>query len=367
MKNRYRRTYRSGISTKRLILVGSLLFGTALGVSATSTYAWYSIQERFRVTGLSMTLDYDPMYLQVGKREADGSTTYKTDEKGELVPYTLEDFGQQDIKLGNISNMFHGDYAYGKQFTPYFYSGYSPGGSKGKTAEASKDTYVQMEFNVTAPKNALLYLNPASEAVPNEPENSKAAIAHDKDFAELQNVTNAARVSFYSYSRGGHPFYNIAELGEHEEVSYAGPLDLMGLGRYDVNAENEEIIYGEVGESSLVYTAPLSEDIVVNPKEKRNVFNSTHQAPHRMLDEEKSDIRFAKEDAKPLSEFIYDETPGEHPIPIAALPAGEETRVVVSIFLEGWDHDMTEALAYASFDFSLGFVAVFDEAADQYL
>jgi len=28
---------------------------------------------------------------------------------------------------------------------------------------------------------------------------------------------------------------------------------------------------------------------------------------------------------------------------------------------------MTEALAYASFDFSLGFVAVFDEAADQYL
>ena len=367
MKNRYRRTYRSGISTKRLILVGSLLFGTALGVSATSTYAWYTIQERFRITGLSMTLDYDPMYLQVGKREEDGSTTYKTDEHGELVPYTLKDFGQEDIKLGNISNMFHDDYLCDKDFTPYFHTGYVPGGVNGKTAKASRDTYVQMEFNVTAPKNALLYLNPASEAVPNEAENSKAAIAHDKNFEDLQNVTNAARVSFYSYSRGGHPFYNIAELGKHEEVSYAGPLDLMGLGRYDYNGENQEIIYGEVGESSLVYTDPLTEDVVVNPGKRRNVFNSTHQAPNRMLDEEKSDIKFAKEGAKPLSEFIYDETPGEHPVPIAALAKDEPTRVVISIFLEGWDHDMTEALSYASFDFSLGFVAVFDEAADQYL
>ena len=312
-----------------------------------------------------MTLDYDAEYLKVGKREADGSTTYK--ENGD--PFTLVDFyGSEDKvpKLGNISNMFHQEWGsqYGPTFTPYFYSGYRVGGVSGKTDKASNDTYVQMEFNITSPRDAYLYLNPSSEAVPNEEANRQAAIAHDKDFTELQNVLNASRVSFYSYSRGGKAFYNIAELGDkHEDVSYAGPLDLMGTGGYNLDQENQEIIFGEKGQSSLVYTDPLEEDIVVEPGKKRNVFNSTHKAGTRMIDKERSELDYAREGALPLSEFIYDETPGEDPIPLAALPKDEETRLVVSIFLEGWDLDMTDSLACASFDFSLGFVAVFDEAA----
>ena len=361
-KNRYRRTYRSGISTKKLALVGSLLFGLALSVSATSTYAWYAIQEKYRIAGLSMTLDFDDEYLQVGKKDGNGEITYQEE------PYTLEDFGQQDKRLGNISNMYHDTYEFSEDFVPYFYSGYRPGGSIGKTSVAEDSTFVQMEFYCKVSHNAFLYLNPASNASPNNEANQQTASAHHVDFEDLQNVTNAARVSFYSYSRGGTPFYHIAELSDqHEEVDYAGPLDLVGSGHYDVDAEGKEIIYGEINDSILTHTAPLEEDEVVKPGARRNVFNSTHKKGTRKLDVENSELDYSREGAKPLDSYIYEEEPGIHPIPIAALAKDEPTRVVVSIFLEGWDYDMTEALCYASFDFSLGFVAVYDEAASEYL
>ena len=359
--NLYRRTYRPGNSTKRLLLAGSLVFACAIGVSATSTYAWYAISASYNITGLSMTIDGSNEYLKIGRKEGE-EITFKEDG-----PYTLEDFGQEDIKLGNISNMFHDEYEVGADFTPYFYSAYRPGGSTGKTERAARTDYVQMEFYVETSKNALIYLNEESSASPNYEANVKTAELEGKSLEDLQNVTNASRVSFYSYSKGGHAFYNIASLGEHEEVEYAGNLDLLGRQRYDYNADDEEIVYGQINDSDIRYGEPLKEDIQKDPNLRYNCFNANHEKGRKMVDVERSTLNYAQEGAHALADYIYVDEPGVHPIPLAATKGGEATRLVVSIFLEGWDHDMTEALALASFDFSLGFIAVFDEAANRYL
>ena len=354
-KASYQKQYRNpGLSTRKLFLIAVATFASAIAVSATSTYAWYAITEKFHIVGLNMTIDHDDTVFKLG-RKVGGEIQWQGEE-----PYSLKDFGYDSPTLGNISNMFHDEYpsSYDASFSPYFYKGYRPGESTRKS-EVSNDKfaneYVQLEFFIEVSEDALIYLTPTSHASPAVEANAQTAANKGVNLDDLNNVTEASRISFYSEYG-----YVVAELGEEDEdVSYAGELDLFGDGYFDANGNGEETLFGQYS-GTPTYGAPLTEDEDVPEGVKMDIFHAKHKAGNRKLDP--TSYQSKKEIAHPLSYYAFDDGyGGKHPVAVAK--ANQENRLVVSIYLEGWDHDMTSALIYASFGFELGFIAVFDPAA----
>lgn len=350
----YKQYRNSGLSTRKLFLIATATFASAIAVSATSTYAWYAITEKFRIAGLKMTIDHDDSVFKLG-RKVDGEIKWQADE-----PYSLSDFGYDNPTLNNISNMFHDEYpsSYDDTFSPYFYKGYRPGGSTTKTQEATdrfEDGFVQLEFFIEVSEDALIYLTPTSKAAPSVDANAETAAKKGVSVDALNNVTEASRISFYSEYG-----YVVAELGEKDEdVIYAGELDLLGDGYFDANSSGEETLFGQYS-GTPTHGEALIVDEDVPSGTKMDIFHAKHRAGNRKVDADSYEAK--AEIAHPLSYYAFtDGYGGKHPVAVAK--ANQENRLVVSVYLEGWDHDMTSEIIYASFGFELGFIAVFDPAA----
>ena len=354
-KTHYSKHYRKkGLSTRKLFALASVTFASAIAVSATSTYAWYAITEKFHIVGLKMTIDHDNLTFRLGKKDG-GVIHYQEDE-----PYSLKDFGYEDPTLGNISNMFHDEYpsSYDPTFNPYFYTGYRPGGPVTKTTvtdDRFEGGFVQLEFFLEVSQDALIYLTPSSKATPAREANAETAREKGLNADDLDRVTEASRISFYSEYG-----YVVAELGEtHEQVDYAGELDLFGDGYFDADSSGKETLFGQYS-GTPSYGEPLQEDEHVPFGVKQDIFHAAHKAGNRKINA--GSYTAKQEIAHPLSYYAFEDGyGGAHPVAVAK--AGKENRLVVSVYLEGWDHDMTSSLIYASFGFDLGFIAVFDPAA----
>lgn len=346
----YRKHYRSKLSSGKLFALAGIVFALAIGVSATSTIAWYSLTEVFRLGGFEMSVDTD-LSFQIG-RKVDGQITYS--DEG----YTLSDFGYEKPTLDNVSNMSCTGYPveYSDTFVPTFSSGYV-GPVSGLTSEASEG-FVQLEFYCLANHDAFLYLSEDTVATPNAEANMEAAQKKGVDPDVLNNVTNAARFSFYS------PLgYVIAELGEHEDVDYCGLLDLYGRGYYVTDEDDKEFLFGVYDGNPTHASTPLSADSQDYDPASQDIFHANHRAGSYTLNPDSYVPK--KEVAHPISDYVIPDGYGDS-YPVAAIEANVPTRLVVSIFLEGWDHDMTSALIDASFNIQLGFVAMFSQEAKDF-
>lgn len=364
-KKDYQKLYRSGLSSAKLFVVAGAVFASAIAVSATSTYAWYSISEQFRIVGFEMQISHDEELFKLGKKENNGEITYRSDE-----PYSLKDLGIVNPVVGNVSNMSVDTYPadYSETFKPTFSTGYRIGGTTRMTenavdpnADPAKAEYVQFELYAYCEQDAFLYLSADTGAVANTEANSETAQRKGVDAAELDNVVNAARISFYSQLG-----YKIAELGEHEEVTYSGLLDLRGQGYFD-SENGREIVYGNYDGEPAYEPSPLADD--EDPYQRHDIFHAAHKKGVRKWD---PSIPYGekKEVAYPVSHYAYDMDSNASvlypPEPIGVAKAKTPTRIVVSVFLEGWDHDMTSSLVDASFGLNLGFVAEFNPEAGEY-
>ena len=343
----YHKHYRSGLSSGKLFALAGIVFALSIGVSATSTYAWYSISEQFRIGGFDMEIDHDESF-RLG-RMIDGEFVDKDE------PYTLKEFGYEKPTLDNISNMSVIGYpeAYSDTFLPYFSSGYAANVSQ--LTKVAESGFVQMEFYCLTSRDAYIYVSPDSKGVVNHEANVEAAKRKGVDVEDLDNVLNATRLSFYS------PLgYVIAELGEHEEVNYCGLLDLYGNGYYNTDEDDKEFLFGVYDGTPSYSSSPLQAD--VDEYDHHDIFHAKHRAGAYRLDE--SSFTPIVEVARPLSGYIYEDAYSQC-VPVGIAKASVPTRLVVSVFLEGWDHDMTSSLIDASFGLDLGFVAVFNpEAGD---
>lgn len=347
----YRKHYRSKLSSGKLFALTGAVFALAIGVSATSTFAWWQLTEVFRLGGFEMSVDTSDLSFQIG-RKVDGEITYS--DEG----YTLSDFGYEKPTLDNVSGMACTGYPvdYSDAFVPTFSSGYV-GPVSGLTSEATEG-FVQLEFYCLANKDAFLYLSEDTIATPNAEANMEAAQKKGVDPDVLNNVTNAARLSFYS------PLgYVITELGEHEDVDYCGLLDLYGRGYYVTDDNDKEFLYGVYDGTPTYSPSPLDADVYDYGDKEQDIFHAKHRAGSYTLNLDSFTPK--KEVAHPIADYFvpdgYNDT-----LPVAAIKANEPTRLLVSIFLEGWDHDMTSALIDASFNIQIGFVALFSQEAKDF-
>ena len=394
------------LTKAKLLAFGGLLFSFGVVTSVTTTYAWYNLTQIVASVGnLSLRIDEEmdaSLELQLVKnefRDADKDLSHSdiapehlrsTNEEG-FEGFGPHDLGIEGIKLNDVSGMFQGDW-YGNSSLPLLCSAprnFAPQNKKNERSRRDTDIYVQNIFYLIAGEDASIYLDGSTKKddeehmplytfiKPSVEKNTEAAGGNLDKYKELNDVIHTVRVSFLT-DEG----YYIAKLGQvtgsnsvitanpyktQDYVTYySGTLDMDKDGYLDVDNEGNEILYGEYTcEENEINRLPTSNAEVVKPESERTTFNGVSRPDANRitnLDELKEQNKIKKENSVLLRDLMYDsEQPHLQGTPICHVKAGEAKRVVVTIYVEGWDEHMTDAINNASFDISLSFLALFDQ------
>ena len=370
LKNKNKNNYIPKRLTKtKLLVLGSLLFSLGIGTGVTATYAWYSLKEISSIQNLNLSIDAKKDTFLKLHLETDEGLIHK--EEG----YTKKDLGIEGKELTDVSGMFQSTWLNentdAKTAKPVLRTSYRTalGNYKDPGETTEKDVFVQNVFYFEAGMDCTVYLSSDSYISANQEENLKVAELKHKDVDKLNNVAHSVRTSFYTEDN-----YIVTQPNENNyETLYGGVLDLNVDGYYDYqqdeNGNEKETLYGEytgspsyngVGDAN----APYSGD-------DASTFKSSHKQGVQKVDASSVDIK--KENAKRMEEVSYivtdpsketyvsDLMKNQNATPLCKVRRGELKRIVVSVYVEGWDKYMTDDIASACFDINISFTALFND------
>jgi hypothetical protein len=184
-------------------------------------------------------------------------------------------------------------------------------------------------------------------------DNLAIANANGLSVDDLDKVAQCTRVSFYSDT--GYTIWEPNATG-NSTTAYAGRLNLTNDDDYFDTKDGKEILFGDYSYDHLVY-----DDAGRSTSMKGNgtAFDALSDPSAQALDIEKSKseggLVIKNEEAYPLSTLDNMEST-DHAL--AYCPMGVAKRVVVSLYIEGWDLDTIETIGYAKFDLNLAFTGL---------
>jgi hypothetical protein len=224
--------------------------------------------------------------------------------------------------------------------------------------------YFQFEFYVKTNRDAYVYLSPDTTLLSDHDRNESIARQKHLDAAELDHLSKCARVSFYSEEYG----YTIFEpnVEESSHTPFAGRLDLNPTDGYYDNDGEKETMFGEYNrdEATLYYD---EEARVSDITGEASCFNAKTADGVAALDVPKSikegNLKIATEKTYSLSELTPDEEGQSLKHPLLYAPLNEPTRLVVTVYVEGWDYDTISSVASGYFNLDLKFSAFFKTRA----
>ena len=185
---------------------------------------------------------------------------------------------------------------------------------------------------------------------------------------KLDNLINSLRVSILVNEENDYHYYIVDPTKKADEVTYLGGRLDNDKNQYydtytDLNHVKREVIYGEVNNRDLiVYDDPVDPNYKDNTqvtavdeashflgnsflgKSRKNAYTFNKQAS------EANGFKIAQEESLSLDDIRNDETSLKIP-----LVSGVPTKIVLSIYLEGWDIDCINATMGASFNTKLSF------------
>ena len=346
----------------KFLMLGMILFTFGVITSVASTYAWFAISIKTNIDrlqiGISVQEDY---YLDLYYEGADGEPTKDFND------YDFLNYMGYDplVGLSDVSSMFQEDWydeANAKELVPEFKRSYGASTSSPDRSYVATQGYLQAVYYLNSNENCEIYLGKDSKVIPNADKNEETAGGINDKYYELMSVTNAVRVSFYTENR-----YIIAQPdlpeGTPDYVTYyGGVLDMNGDGYYDF-IDDKEVLYGQlVGEQvDVPYVEEASENDGFDNNKPRSTFNARHKDNVKRVDVEKlkTSDSIAQENSVKIDDLKYDIDDPLKPItPICKLKKGEMKRLVLSIYVEGWDPYMTDAINKAAFNVDIDFVAL---------
>lgn len=360
---------------KRIISL-SLILGTLLvTTTVTSTLAWYQARNVVYINDIDITLR--------AKEDLFIATKDQEDAYKQFIDYSeLKKIG--DFKP--VSSMFSSKWISQKETTPTFYDIYNDGGNLVEengvfygepTEEIATEGFYSQEFFLKSKSRYYAVLDPnelRTFIVPNEEKNAIVAQKmHDKNpslgtveeiIEKLNNLVNSIRFSILVDYKD-HYDYKIFDICKNGITKLGGIMDTDTNGFYDYATNyapntRYETVFGEVNDRSLLkynYNSTAT-DPVDNP----SWFHAAHADDVYMVDMEKSienGFEIAEEVSTTLAE--YDELKQKVEKGISTkeeredflyipVDANEATRIVISIYLEGWDLDNVNETMEASFD-----------------
>lgn len=367
-KPHYRKNY--VISNRKLFLVGVLAFSLTLAASVTSTYAWFALSQAGKVSFMDFTIKENHS-LEIGLKDRDGEIHYYDTLNDQILEEYFPAY-KAGSPLSDLSSMYqdlwlNDNTNYETDF-PILRQAYMKGGDYHASYPAQQGFY-QFEFFFKGDSDMYLFLDRDETYIKALHEkNREYAHAYNENVEDnkkinvkdLDNVVNATRVSFFS--KDGFSIYEPNALSSSHTV-FGGILDATSKdGYYDFDEKTgKEIVYGEYdANTNLVYDSPLEEDSSLVGR--GTCFNAIHKAGIERFNFEKSKqngLSFKEEKTYTLEEMSISKENGQYDEktmrPIALLKREQPTRVVVTIYLEGWDYDVTEAIGNGSFTLGLSF------------
>ena len=365
---------------KRKIIISTLTGTIALAaLSISLTLAWYGASDRLNVENLEVSV------------QAKGNLKVSTSPNHESF---VEDLTNKDLNnlsddflFAPVSTMHKKNWMDQKAAVPEFYD------SSAKEVLSSGEPYLEKaEFGffqrdiylLTTLKNQYAVLDLADEAdggsfFKTGDNFARAQDLYNKyhdvwnlELSEIQDkldsLINCLRVSILVNQGEDYHYYIIDPTKNEGKVTYlGGRLDNDKNGYFDsyknLQGEHKEVIYGEVNDRSLIeYDDP------VDPNFKDNsgaavVDEASHFLSNSFVADSKPSVytynkdkskekgfEIATEDSLSLEKLKTDDTSLLIP-----LVSGEPTKIVLSIYLEGWDIDCINATMGASFNTKLSF------------
>ena len=325
---------------------------------ATSTLAWFSIGNYTRVRNIQFGFDPESEF-HVQLKDLSTGIWIDPDEDNY---FRFSD----EFTFSPVSSMFESKWYNAsldpESDMPRLMLGYSD--ASGSTTTSSYATpnseYVSLEFRFSCDEDVYIFLGEEETVVEADAEaNSSVAGSDSSRLEELNRIDKACRISFFS-NMGYTIFEPNAEKGS--TTYYGGRLNANPCdGYWDADSGGKEILYGEYKEGALEklqYQEVTEQETVGDPDETMSaVSKKGNQAiTEESLSSLKEEGLIEHETSYTLSE-LGNRASTKHPI--LFVPARQTRRLVVSVYIEGWDLDCDTFVSSATLAASISFSGIF--------
>lgn len=354
---------------QRRLISGLFLGMIAMSVISLSfSIAWYASATALRVDPVNITIDSD--------RELKISVVDDPSKFTDKLVY--DDLDDDAGRFAPVSSVFSYAWMATRASKPVFYDQSYYWGSVGEPDHrAAYFGYFSKELYLSADDDVYVTVDmEETKIIPNRESHEQFADQHAAEYPDLTKEEIIARLSEISKAMRFSILVPLAEGDEDSVYSYSvidpnrqvgeskplfgGPLDNRNDKNdhcYDTFMENGELyetVYGDVNDRSLiVYDSKLAADDEYEGE--NSAFNATHKAGTHPFNYEASyanGMRFAEENSYSYQELT------DHPelvrIPVSRDP-NKPRKIVVSVYLEGWDPRSINSTMGASFLANLSF------------
>ena len=342
----------------RLIIASFGLISATLIASISMSFAWYASGELLGVNPIVISF--------VGDKEIFAALPPENPEDEIDYQTTLKFNDEVDDKVYRpVSSMFSQEWLDIFASKPVFRTGYSQvthdnvdSYTRGMAITLDEDGYFSKELYLYSKYNVIVTLDAAETSfLPDKKanENTAKSLSNDADeiasiTEDLNNVTKSLRMSLLipdeeHENREQYKYYIVDP--HKEEVTYlCGPLNTNDpIGEYYdcyyTETDTYEYYFGEYNnESKLIYDTSLDEDIPLSGRVDK--FNAKHRKGTRVANIELSEANgFVRgvENSLTLKEADITTEQGKDSGIRIKLDAFEKKKVVLSMYLEGWDKD----------------------------
>ncbi len=339
---------------QRLVIASIGLISAALIAGISISVAWYASGDLLGVNPIVISFVGDKtIYAALPPDNPEEEINYQT---------TL-DF--EDKNYRPVSSMFSQEWLGNYANKPVFRTGYHQVShdnidsyTRGEKITLDEDGYFSKELYIFSEYNVVVTLDAEKTSfLPDTKANKEKANLMSNDaskreeiLTDLNNVTQSLRMSVLipDEENENHEDYQyyIVDPYKNEETYLCGPLDTMDpdIEYYDcyyTEDDTREYFFGEYNdESKLVYSDPLINDSVLVGRVDK--FNAKHRKESRIVDIEASEANGlvrGKEKSLTLKEADISTDEGYNDGIRIKLKAFEKKKIVLSMYLEGWDKD----------------------------
>lgn len=347
------------IRANRLVAAGIGLISATLIASISISFAWYASGDILGVNPIVISFVGDKkIYASLVPENEQEEIDYQTnlifnDEVDDKIYYP-------------VSSMYSKEWLDNLATKPVFRTGYKnisiedvDSFTKGEAITIDEDGYFSKELYLYSEYNVVVTLDAEKTAfLPDEKANKKTAEILGKNqeeidliYEDLNNVTKSLRMSVLipdmeHEDRNQYQYY-IVDPYKEEETYLCGPLNNHDpineyYERYYQDDGDYEYYFGEYNDvNKIVYSSePLEEDSQIEGRIHK--FNSKHHRDTYVIDIEKSEengfIRGVEKSIDMQEADITTDVGKQNGIRIK-LDAFEKKKIVLSMYLEGWDLD----------------------------
>jgi hypothetical protein len=328
----------------------------------TSTYAWYVLSSTLIASNIS--INYQNKVFQMGLF-VNNEPQYFSDSDGEpkdLDTSLLEEYAGYDPneKLDAVSGMYQSLWLNDKTVFdttfPVLRSSYDGAKTDYLESTPASSGFLQFDCCFTSDQDTYVFLDSSTSLAAAHDTNAIIAAKSGYSVSDLDKVANAMRISFYSDL--GYLIYE-PNVTSPSMTAFAGKLNVRGSdGYYDFDNAGKEVLYGDYNKNgaSLIYD---TQSRVTSLSAPATAFNALTSPDAQSLNLARSlsegNLIIQHEVTHTLSELTNQD---ETKYPIVYIPADQNKRVVISIYLEGWDRDMVDSIGNAHFNLNLCFTGI---------